>query len=279
MFRLLAKNRRGTHNILSTLIIFLLMTLGVTYVTVQVRPVLETLQKGTSEKTQEAVFYSLAESIDGFIYAPEGSSKTTPINNPLNLRYQLDTSHSLQIGIQGTANTPSYTYSWGFLNATLFQNKAQRQLPPYLYRGGSGYGFDNLINAKNNPEGENTIFFIQQLSDGTVQYVVVPRIIATTVSSRTGFADLTLYVTQLVILDDGTGNPVGFPNDLSMITLNMTVSQRTVSTQSLGQTNDVLTITQNFDGRTFQAITFPDIPTGTIVTLRTISIIIEVSTL
>ncbi len=280
MFLLLSKNRKATHNILSTMVIFLLMTIGVTYMTVQVAPILRTLQKGTSEKTQEAVFYSIAEQIDAFLYADTGYSITVPINNPYHLRYNLDMDHTLKIQITGTTNTPTLTYNWGLLNATLFTNQAQKALPPYLFRGGSGFGLTSLINAQStNSEGENTVFFIQQLKDGTIQYVVMPRVFATTISSRAGFADLIIYVLTLVTLDDDTGKTVGFPNDLPQLTLNMTVSSRTTFRQGLGTTNGPLTLQQTYDGHELENIVFPDVPTGTVITLKLVEITLQLSTL
>ncbi len=278
MLSLLKQNRKGAQNILSTLIIFSLMTVSVAAITVQIAPMLGVLEKGANTSVESVLFYDVAEAVDQLFMSEPGAQNNLRIQNQNNWLYQIDTGHQLQISISGTATPQTITQTWGLLNATYFVNDQSHPGALRIIRGGSGATIGTIVvSPHGSSEGETTLV-VQQQGDAKVHFSVIPRVLVTARENTGGTILVDLLIMRFTFRDNGAGQPVGFPQDSNSFMLNMTYASRTVSTQSLGILQTTLTVSHTFDGVAMNDIIFPGLTTGATVQLRTIEAVVEIST-
>ncbi len=278
MLSLLKRNRKGAQNILSTLIIFSLMTVSVAAITVQIAPMLGVLEKGANTSVESVLFYRIAEDADKLFLSEPGTQNTIGIQNENNWLYQIDTGHQLQITISGTATPQTITRTWGLLNSTYFVNDQSRPGALKIIRGGAGPTINTIVvSPHGSSEGETTMA-IQQQGDAKVRFSVIPRVFVTARETAAGTILIDFLIMRFTFRDNGAGQPIGFPQSSNSFTLNMTYASRTVTTQSLGILQTTLTISHSFDGITMNDIIFAGLTTGSTVQMRIIDAVAEIST-
>ena len=254
------------------------MTVSVAAITVQIVPMLGVLEKGANTSVESVLFYDIAEAADKLFLSEPGIQNNLKIQNENNWLYQIDTGHELQISISGTASPQTITRTWGLLNATYFVNDQSHPGALRIIRGGSGVTINTIvISPHGSSEGEATMV-VQQQGEAKVHFSIIPRVFVTARETAGGNILIDFLIMRFTFRDNGAGQPIGFPRDTNSFILNMTYASRTTTTQSLGALQTTLTISHSFDGIAMNDIVFPGLTTGSLVQMRIIDAVAEIST-